>query len=740
MNRSTGKPVLLLCLLLLAGAFGGASAQNLLVNGDFEGDWGTVSGFNGCVANGWTPWERPVPPGPFVTDGHPNFWRSGNQEYPPGSGVRCGPTPSNDYQRIIGGSISSGSFNGGLVQAVATTQGTDYDLDAQLKLFADSTDKGRAYYGYDLTGQTADPEAATIVWSPIYRVPQTDTWSQYSVRFTATGSSVSVWIRASIPIDGWGLVDVDNIALAPAAGAARINSFDPAQPVLRNPGFEDSDIVLGPDSTTATISWFTDIPSTGRVDYGTGQPEPGDPGVTDIVYENSVTAAGTPGKEHVVTLTGLQADSTYHFRFVNTAAGAKTAYSRDCMFATSPVETGNANPTTRPWVAFEELDQNTGNRDPGLWGPAPQGLPPASEGLYFFGALDSSGTKSGGLYQRVSATPGARYSFKADFLTFPQPSTHPTDDMVFIAIDPLGGTDMYAPSVVWNGDGRGKHCFDPMQQDCGVGAFNSPVAPAWNNNIDSGLGNPTEVTAVAQSDTITVFVYFWQKFNLLWNRTAADNLRLVRTDPANVASIGEARQEYDSTVVNITNPQVVTLVPISDTGFFYAQDPDGNAGIRIEPAGGSLPALGENVSITSALLATNADGERVLKNATVTVTGGSAATKLRTTINRSIGGEGYVESGGSPAGFGLTNQGLLLKVFGRVTKVDYVNDYFLMDDGSAVDAQDTAAGIKVIRTGLLPIEGQYVSVTGVVSAEKINGKQIRVLRGRENFGEVEVLN
>ena len=168
MNRSTGKPVLLLCLLLLAAAFGGASAQNLLVNGDFEGDWGTVSGFNGCVANGWTPWERPVPPGPYVTDGHPNYWRSGNQEYPPGSGVRCGPTPGNDYQRIIGGSISSGSFNGGLVQAVVTTPGTDYDFDAQLKLFADNIDKGRAYYGYDLTGQTADPEAATIVWSPIY--------------------------------------------------------------------------------------------------------------------------------------------------------------------------------------------------------------------------------------------------------------------------------------------------------------------------------------------------------------------------------------------------------------------------------------------------------------------------------------------------------------------------------------------------------------------------------------------
>jgi len=735
MRKSVGMCALaaLACLLVFQAV--PLHAQNLIANGDFSGPIVPVSlGTGGAVGENWTAFAVPA-------DAALAFWCNGS---PVGF--------TEQFQRVIMGVTSSSTdvYNGGIVQAVATAPGTVYDLDFDAFLYADrgsipaqvpapNSFLLKGFYGYDLTGQTTNSGASTIVWSDQEKVWNSNTWAHYHARFQATGGTVSIWFKAERN-HNWGYLDIDNVVLQPAGGMTLINNYDPVQPALRNPSFEDSDIALGPDRTTATISWITDVPCSGAIEYGPTGPNVNAQTAGGIQYLMSQAESGPAGKEHSVTLTGLTPDSTYHFRLVNSAAGAKTAVSRDYTLSTSAVEAGIPNPTLRPWIPFEVIDHDGSYNGTGIFGPAAMYGVTAKDGSYYLGAFASHEMKSGGLYQRVSAIPGARYSLKADFLTFVAPNTHPTDDMVFIAIDPLGGTDIYAPSVVWNGDGRGRHCFDTLMQDCGVGAFNSPVAPAWNNNIDNGLGNPTEVTAVAQSNTITVFVYIWQKWGLQWNTAAADNFRLVRTDPANVASIGEARQEFDSTIVNITNAQVVTLVPISDTGFFYAQDPDGNAGIRIEPAGGSLPALGDNVSITSALLAMNADGERVLKNATVTVTGGSAATKLRTAVNKSIGGEGYVESGGSPAGFGLTNQGLLLKVFGRVTKVDYVNDYFLMDDGSAVDAQDTAAGIKVIRTGLLPIEGQYVSVTGVVSAEKINGKQIRVLRGRENFGEVEVLN
>ncbi len=735
MKQSIGKPVLLLCLLLLLGAFGGASAQNLIANGDFSGPVVPVSlGTGGGVGENWTAFAVPA-------DAALAFWCNGS---PVGF--------TEQLQRVIMGVTSSSTelYNGGIVQAVATTPGTVYDLDFDAFLYADRGSISaqvpapnsfllKGFYGYDLTGQTTNSGASTIVWSDQEKVWNSNTWAHYHARFQATGGTVSIWFKAERN-HNWGYLDIDNVVLQPAGDATLINNYDPVQPALRNPSFEDSDIALGPDRTTATISWITDVPCSGAIEYGPTGPNLDSDTANGVQYLMSQVQSGPAGNEHSITLTGLTPDSTYHFRLVNSAVGAKTAVSRDFTLSTAAVETGIPNPTLRPWIPFEVIDHSGSYNGTGIFGPAANYGVTAKDGSYYLAAFASYEKKSGGLYQRVSAIPGARYSLKADFLTYVAPSTYPTDDMVFIAIDPLGGTDMYAPSVVWNGDGRGKHCFDPMQQDCGVGAFNSPVAPAWNNNIDNGLGNPTEVTAVAQANAITVFVYIWQKWGLQWNTASADNLRLVRTDPANVPSIGAARQEYDSTIVNITNAQVVTLVPISDTGFFYAQDPEGNAGIRVEPAGGSLPSLGANVSIINGLLATNADGERVLRNATVTVTGGSATTKLRTTINRAIGGGGYVEAGGSPAVFGLTNQGLLLKVFGRVTKVDYASDYFLMDDGSAVDAQDTAAGIKVIRTGLLPIEGQYVSVLGVVSAEKVNGKQIRVLRGREDFGELVVLD
>lgn len=708
-------------------------AQNLIVNGDFAAPSNPANAGNGgCVGQSWTAWTLPA------TGSAVSFWYFG-----------C---PFDAHiQRLILGVVSGSAsqYDGGIVQAVTTVPGTAYDLEMDLQLA--SNEGGieapipkpnafliRGYFGYDLTGQTSDPAASTIVWSDHEKVWNSNTWAHYHARFQATGAAVSIWFKAH-RYKSWGYLDIDNVVLKPAGATALINNYDPPQPSLGNPGLEDSNIALGPDATTATITWRTDVPSSGKIDYGSGEPTMPGGGDTGIVYEMSQEEAGPPVTEHTVTLTGLTANSAYHFRLVNSASGALTAYSRDYTLSTAPTETGIPNPTLTPWVPFGWVDHSGSNGGTGIFGPGASYGVSANEGKYFFGAFASYEAKSGGIYQKIKASPGASYSFTSDFFTYVAPNTHPTDDLVFIGIDPTGGTDYNAPTVVWNGDGRGPRCFDPQALDCGVGAYNDPVVPVWNRSSELGNGNRTEVQAVAQANTITVFVYFWQKWGLLFNMTGADRLQLLRTDPANVDSVGAARQEADSTVVSITSPQVVTLVPVSDTGFIYAQDPDGSAGIRVETAG-TLPALGDSITIAGGLLATNANGERVLQNATITVTGGSETTPLRLVVNKSVGGKGYVDAGGLPAIAGLTNQGLLVKLFGKVTKVDYANDYFLIDDGSDVDAQDTARGVKVIRTGLLPLEGQYVSVIGVVSAEKINGKLVRVLRGREDFNELQILN
>jgi hypothetical protein len=58
--------------------------------------------------------------------------------------------------------------------------------------------------------------------------------------------------------------------------------------------------------------------------------------------------------------------------------------------------------------------------------------------------------------------------------------------------------------------------------------------------------------------------------------------------------------------------------------------------------------------------------------------------------------------------------------------------YFVLDDGSGVDSGN-GTGIKVIETQAFPSVGDYLSVVGVISSEIVNGKKVRVLRGREGL-------
>jgi hypothetical protein len=86
---------------------------------------------------------------------------------------------------------------------------------------------------------------------------------------------------------------------------------------------------------------------------------------------------------------------------------------------------------------------------------------------------------------------------------------------------------------------------------------------------------------------------------------------------------------------------------------------------------------------------------------------------------------------GLPLTLGTSTEGLLMRVAGKVTDVDFFEGAFWLDDGSGVDSGRPVKGIKVIRTETFPFVGQYLIVTGVVTCEVVDGKKIRVLRGRE---------
>jgi hypothetical protein len=81
--------------------------------------------------------------------------------------------------------------------------------------------------------------------------------------------------------------------------------------------------VTGITQTTAVIEWQTDEPSNSLVDYGL---------TTSYGYQSTLADYAT---NHSVTLSGLTANTDYHFRVGSTdAAGNGPTYSNDCTFKT----------------------------------------------------------------------------------------------------------------------------------------------------------------------------------------------------------------------------------------------------------------------------------------------------------------------------------------------------------------------------------------------------------------------
>lgn len=79
----------------------------------------------------------------------------------------------------------------------------------------------------------------------------------------------------------------------------------------------------GLTTTSATVTWTTDIPSSSQVLYG-----------TSTAYGSSTTTDTAQVTSHAQTLTGLAAGTTYHFAVRSTGGAANTSTSGDGTFTT----------------------------------------------------------------------------------------------------------------------------------------------------------------------------------------------------------------------------------------------------------------------------------------------------------------------------------------------------------------------------------------------------------------------
>ncbi|OVE80231.1 hypothetical protein BVY01_00605, partial [bacterium I07] len=142
-------------------------------------------------------------------------------------------------------------------------------------------------------------------------------------------------------------------------GFSNINDTSP--PVISN-------IASGNLSTSsATITWDTDEPADTQIEYG-----------TDNGYGSQTTLNTNPVTQHQQTLSGLQANTTYHYRVKSTDAAGNPAVSGDRTFTT--LEAGAITYTQRVntgGAAYTGSDGRQWDSDQafnGTWGYAGGGL------------------------------------------------------------------------------------------------------------------------------------------------------------------------------------------------------------------------------------------------------------------------------------------------------------------------------------------------------------------------------
>ncbi|MCE5200434.1 hypothetical protein LLG39_15815 [bacterium] len=192
--------------------------------------------------------------------------------------------------------------------------------------------------------------------------------------------------------------------------------------------------------------------------------------------------------------------------------------------------------------------------------------------------------------------------------------------------------------------------------------------------------------------------------------------------------ISSAKAQPDGITLNL--PQKIVSAAFS--GFFYITELDRCSGIRVNSR--TRVTIGKIINISGATI-TTIDGEKCITNAVVQVASNPVQQiKPLGMTNRTIGGSGWAwENDGSSrgqigveAGVGLSNIGLLVRLWGKVTEVDTSHTpaaWYCIDDGTGLVWYDSAGAAHTGVRVSLGEPGNYLAFTGRVGdyVEGVNG-------------------
>ncbi|HID08378.1 MAG TPA: hypothetical protein EYP10_14665 [Armatimonadetes bacterium] len=122
----------------------------------------------------------------------------------------------------------------------------------------------------------------------------------------------------------------------------------------------------------------------------------------------------------------------------------------------------------------------------------------AYSGKHFFAAGANANTKNGGIYQTISVKPGAKYEVSTWHLTIQRGGT-PEDVTNRLGVDPTGGRNPYADTVLWT---PYQHSFE-----------------RWKR---------LSLKVVARAPAITIFLEHRQRQGIQWSANAFDCVSIRR--------------------------------------------------------------------------------------------------------------------------------------------------------------------------------------------------------------------
>ena len=218
-------------------------------------------------------------------------------------------------------------------------------------------------------------------------------------------------------------------------------------------------------------------------------------------------------------------------------------------------------------------------------------------------------------------------------------------------------------------------------------------------------------------------VYLKEEGDWLADDRATTAASLMVAKP--VPTLSAAFAQPAGTCVEVASP-ILTAGSESFTSRFYVEQEDRAIGSLVIRAGGVSPAKGIRVKVAGKV--GRSDGERALLDAVMTTLDTPGVPEPVGMVTRSAT-PGY-----------LTTQGLLVRIWGRVTYAAGDGSYFVVSDGSDVNDGAGHPGIKVICTGtveeITPSEQEsFVQVTGISGCEQDGA--VLVIRPRSGADVVQ---